>query len=332
MGMRVVALDEYQGLAERMELAGRLAAELEAAGLGAELAGLEVTAVREHLDGADLVAALAGAPVVVAMRERTRFDAALLGQLPDLRLLVTTGMRNAAIDLAAAARQGVTVCGTGGPRSANTAELTWGLILSLQRHIPEEDARVRAGGWQLTVGRDLLGTRLGLVGLGRIGRQMAAIGQAFGMDVAAWSQNLDPAAAQAAGVTPLGKEELLRTSDVVSLHLVLSERSRHIVGEPELRAMKPTAILVNSSRGPLVDPAALSRALHEGWIAGAGLDVYETEPMLPGDPRRTLPRTVLTPHLGYVTDRTMDYWYTEIAQNIAAWRAGSPVRVIPPPA
>jgi phosphoglycerate dehydrogenase-like enzyme len=328
MGLRIVALDDYQGLVERLGVAERLAGELQGAGLDGELAGFELVAVREHLTGEALTGALAGAQVVVAMRERTRFDRALLSALPDLQLLVTTGMRNAAIDLAAADERGVTVCGTAGPPTANTAEIAWGLILSVLRHIPEEDAGVRAGGWQRTVGRDLLGARLGLVGLGRIGHQMARIAAGFEMDVVAWSQHLDPAVAAAAGVQAVSKEELFATSDVVSVHVVLSDRSRGLIGEPELRLMQSSAVLVNTSRGPIIDKPALLRALEQGWIAGAGLDVFDTEPLPADDPLRTVPRVVLTPHLGYVTERTMDYWYDEIAQGIAAWQRGTPVRVI----
>jgi phosphoglycerate dehydrogenase-like enzyme len=328
MGLRIVALDDYQGLVEQMGLGERLAGELEGAGLDGELGEFELVAVREHLAGDALTEALGGAQVVVAMRERTRFDRGLLSALPDLRLLVTTGPFNAAIDLAAADEQGVTVCGTAGPASANTAELTWGLILSVLRNIPAEAAGMAAGGWQHTVGRDLLGARLGLVGLGRIGHQMARIAAAFEMDVVAWSQHLDPEVAAAAGVQAVSKEELFATSDVVSVHLVLSDRSRGLIGEPELRLMQPSAILVNTSRGPIIDKPALLRALTEGWIAGAGVDVYDTEPPAADDPLRTAPRTVLTPHLGYVTERTMDYWYGEIARSIAAWQAGDPVGVI----
>jgi len=320
MTTRIVALDDYQGLAADLGLARRLD--------DAGLTDTELVALREHLGPDALVTALNGAAVVIAMRERTRFDDALLARLPDLRLLVTTGRANAAIDLAAADEHGVTVCGTGGPPTANTAELTWGLILSLLRHIPAEDARVRAGGWQHTVGQDLLGARLGLVGLGRIGHQMARIAAAFEMDVVAWSQHLDPEVATAAGVRAVTKEELFATANVVSVHVVLSPRTRHLIGEPELRAMQSSAILVNTSRGPIVEPSALRRALAEGWIAGAGLDVYDVEPLPADDPLRTAPRTVLTPHLGYVTERTMDHWYDDVAGDIAAWSRGEPVRVI----
>jgi phosphoglycerate dehydrogenase-like enzyme len=317
MALRVVALDDYQGLVAEYRLDG-------------QPGGAQWTAVREHLAGDDLVAALHGAEVVVAMRERTRFDRALFARLPDLKLLVTTGRANAAIDLRAAAEHGVTVSGTGGPRSANTAELTWGLILSLARHLPAETAAVRRGGWQHSVGMDLMGATLGLAGLGRIGGQMARIAQAFEMNVIAWSQHLDPAAAAAKGARAVSQEDLFATADVVSIHLVLSDRTRHLVTERELRRMKPTAYLVNTSRGPIVEHAALLRALREGWIAGAGLDVYDTEPLPPDDPLLNAPNVVLTPHLGYVTARTMQTWYADSVDSIAAWRRGAPVRVLTP--
>jgi phosphoglycerate dehydrogenase-like enzyme len=315
--VRVVALDDYQGLVEQYSLAGRPD-------------GAEWVAVREHLSGDALVAALDGAAVIVAMRERTRFDRELLARLPDLKLLITTAMHNASIDLEAAAGRGVIVCGTSGPRTTNTAELAWGLILSLVRHLPEEHAAVHEGRWQHTVGTDLLGTTLGLAGLGRIGRQMARIAQAFQMEVIAWSQNLDPADAAGAGVRAVSKEDLFRTADLVSVHLMLSDRTRGLITERELRSMKPTAYLVNTSRGPIIDSAALLRALNEGWIAGAGLDVYDTEPLAADDPIRRAPRTVLTPHLGYVTERTMSHWYEDAVEDIAAWQRGEPIRLLTP--
>jgi phosphoglycerate dehydrogenase-like enzyme len=277
-----------------------------------------------------LAAALDGAAVIVAMRERTRFDRELFARLPDLKLLITTGMQNASIDLQAATAQGVVVSGTSGPRTTNTAELTWALILALVRHLPEEAASVRDGGWQHTVGTDLLGSTLGLAGLGRIGHQMARIGQAFGMEVIAWSQNLDPAVAAEADVRAVSKADLFGSADVVSVHLMLSDRTRGLITERDLRAMKPTAYLVNTSRGPIVDAAALLRALNEGWIAGAGLDVYDTEPLPVDDPLRHAPRTVLTPHLGYVTERTMRHWYEDAVEDIAAWQQGKPVRLLTP--
>jgi phosphoglycerate dehydrogenase-like enzyme len=221
--VRVVALDDYQGLVEQYSLAGRPD-------------GAEWAAVREHLAGDALVRALDGAAVIVAMRERTRFGRDLFARLPDLRLLITTGLRNASIDLQAAADHGVIVCGTSGPPSANTAELAWALILALVRHLPAEAAAVREGRWQHTVGTDLLGSTLGLAGLGRIGRQMARIAQAFEMEVIAWSQNLDPAAAAGAGVRAVSKEDLFGAADVVSVHLVLSDRTRGLITERELRA------------------------------------------------------------------------------------------------
>jgi phosphoglycerate dehydrogenase-like enzyme len=315
MALRVVALDDYQGLVAEYRLDG-------------QPAGAQWTAIRGHLDGDELVAALRGAEVVVAMRERTWFDRVLFARLPELKLLVTTGRANAAIDLGAAAEHGVTVSATGGPPSANTAELTWALILSLARHLPAETAAVRGGGWQHTVGMDLMGATLGLAGLGRIGSQMARIGQAFEMDVIAWSQHLDPAAAAAKGVRAVSKAALFATADVVSIHLVLSDRSRGLVTERELRSMKPTAYLVNTSRGPIIEQAALLRALHEGWIAGAGLDVFDTEPLPPNDPLLNASTALLTPHLGYVTARTMQTWYADAVDDIAAWQRGEPVRVL----
>lgn len=315
MALRVVALDDYQGLVAEYRLDG-------------QPAGAQWTAIRGHLDGGELVAALRGAEVVVAMRERTRFDRALFARLPELKLLVTTGRANAAIDLGAAAEHGVTVSATGGPPSANTAELTWALILSLVRHLPAERAAVRGGGWQHTVGMDLMGATLGLAGLGRIGSQMARIGQAFEMDVIAWSQHLDPAAAAAKGVRAVSQTDLFATADVVSIHLVLSDRTRGLVTERELRGMKPTAYLVNTSRGPIIEQAALLRALHEGWIAGAGLDVFDTEPLPPNDPLLNASTALLTPHLGYVTARTMQTWYADAVEDIAAWQRGEPIRVL----
>jgi len=286
-----------------------------------------------------LVSALEPYDVVVAMRERTYFDASRLGQLPRLRLLVTTGMGNASIDLSAAAARGVTVCGTGGIGSA-TAELTWGLILALLRHIPEEDRRLkvagRAGGaalgmggsWQQTVGVGLEGKRLGLVGLGNQGRRVARIGRAFGMQVAAWSQNLDAGVAAEEQVEAVSKETLFSSSDVVSVHYKLSSRSEGLVGAAELALMKPSAYLVNTSRGPLVDSAALVAALRSGTIAGAALDVYDTEPLPLSDPLRSAPNVVLTPHLGYVTEETYRVFYSDAAEDIVAFSKGAPVRVL----
>ena len=313
--MKVAVLDDYQRCAAGFAPWDDL--------------GCDVEFHHEHLVGDRLVAALRGAAVVVAMRERTPFDADLLRRLPDLRLLVTTGPANASIDVTAAHELGITVSGTRslpGP----AAELTWALVLALLRRVPEEDAAMRAGGWQTTVGADLAGATLGLVGLGRLGRRVAKVGLAFDMDVLAWSKNLEPGTAREVGVTPVTKDELLARSDVVWLHLRLSERTKGIIGAAELRAMRPTAYLVNTSRGPLVDESALVSALEEGQIAGAGLDVYDDEPLPATHPLRSSPRTVLTPHLGYVTAGGYRLFYGDAVEDIRAWRAGTPVRVVAP--
>jgi phosphoglycerate dehydrogenase-like enzyme len=248
-------------------------------------------------------------------------------------------MSNASIDLDAAALCGITVCGTGGIGSS-TAELTWGLILALLRHIPEEDRRLKlaggaggaalgvGGGWQQTVGTGLDGKRLGVVGLGHQGRRVGEIGRAFGMHLVAWSQNLDPSHAEKVHAKAVSKEELFATSDVVTVHYKLSPRSVGLVGEAELALMKPSAFLVNTSRGPLVDSAALLAALRSGGIAGAALDVYDVEPLPLSSPLRTVPNVVLTPHLGYVTEEAYRVFYGEAAEDIVAFASGSPVRVL----
>jgi phosphoglycerate dehydrogenase-like enzyme len=312
--VRVAVLDDYQKAAHRF-------ADWD--GLGAD-----ITFFDEHLPDTDTLAEkLSGYDAVVAMRERTAFTAERFARLPDLKLLVTTGMANAAIDLNAAREHGVTVCGTSGVASA-TPELAWGLILGLLRHIPEEDAGVRAGHWQRTVGAGLDGRTLGIVGLGRLGTRMAAIGRAFGMRVLAWSSNLDPALARERGAEPVSKQALFTDSDVITVHYKLSERSTGLIGEQELAWMRPTAYLVNTSRGALVDTPALLNALREERIAGAALDVYETEPLPADDPLRTAPRTLLTPHIGYVTEETYQVFYEQAAEDIAAFRDGAPVRVL----
>jgi phosphoglycerate dehydrogenase-like enzyme len=313
---RVAVLDDYQRVAGRM------------ADWGSLPEGTEVVFFHDHLVGVEALAErLRDFEVVVAMRERTPFPRSLLGRLGRLRLLVTTGMRNAAIDLDAAAELGITVSGTDGI-GTSTAELTWALILALLRRVPEEDASMRTGGWQHTLGVDLAGKTLGVIGLGRIGRQVAAVGRAFGMEVTAWSQNLTEEAARAAGARRLDKLDLLAGADVVTVHLVLSERTRGLIGAAELEQMKPTAYLVNTSRGPIVDERALVAALRSGRIAGAALDVYEVEPLPPDHPLRTLPNTVLTPHLGYVTEAGYRVFYGQAVEDIAAFLAGAPIRVL----
>ena len=261
------------------------------------------------------------------MRERTPFGAELFARLPRLRLLVTTGMANAAIDLDAATAHGVTVCGTRimpGP----TAGLTWGLILGLLRHIPEESANVRAGGWQTTVGVDLHGLTLGVIGFGRLGQRVTAIARAFEMDVIAWSANLDPDAARAAGAEPVAFEALLARADVVSIHTRLSDRTRGLIGAPELARMKASAVLVNTSRGPIVDEDALVAALRSRRLGGAALDVFATEPLPPDHPLRTAPNTLVTPHIGYVTTANYELFYGDAVAAIAAFVAGAPIRVL----
>jgi phosphoglycerate dehydrogenase-like enzyme len=313
---RIVLLDDYQGIA------------LDYGGWDRVPDEWEKVALCQHIaDPDELVEALAGAEIVVAMRERTPFPASTLDRLPDLKLLITTGMGNVAIDIPAARRGGVVVCGTGGHGPA-TAELAWALILALARKIPAEDANMRRGGWQATIGTDLAGTTLGLVGLGNLGKRMVPVAKAFGMDVIAWSTNLDPEAARAAGVEPVAKDELFERSDFVSIHYKLSDRSRGLIGAGELALMKQSAFLVNTSRGPIVDTNALLDALEAGTIAGAGIDVYDTEPLPADHALRSAPRTVITPHLGYVTEDTYMVFFNDAVEDVLAWLAGDPVRVL----
>jgi phosphoglycerate dehydrogenase-like enzyme len=316
--LRIAVLDDYQDVA-------RSFADWSA------LAPHEVVFLHEPLGGLEqAAAALAAFDVVAAMRERTPFPAELFARLPRLRLLVTTGMRNAAVDLDAAAGHGVTVSGTD-VLSHPTTELTWALILALARQVPAEDRAVREGGWQTTVGVSLRGKTLGVLGLGRLGAAVAAVGAAFGMRVIAWSRNLTVERATEAGAELVDKETLFREADVVTVHLVLSERTRGLVGERELALMKRTALLVNTSRGPIVEERALLDALEAGTIAGAALDVYDSEPLPPEHPLRHAPRTVLTPHIGYVTDDNYRLLYGQVVESIGAYLAGSPVRVLAAP-
>jgi len=316
MPVRVAVLDDYQGIAL-------------ASGPWASLGdAVRVEAFAGHLgDDAALAARLAPFEVVVAMRERTPFTAERLAALPALRLLITTGMANASIDMAAARERGIVVCGTASLPSP-TAELAWGLILALLRHIPAEDRAMRQGGWQHTIGPELAGRTLGLLGLGRLGRRVAAVGRAFEMPVIAWSRNLRAEDALAAGVEAVAKDELFARADVLSIHTRLSDRTRGLVGAAELARMRPGAVLINTSRGPIVDEAALLAALADGTLAGAGLDVFDEEPLPPDHPLRTAPNTVLTPHLGYVSTGTYAVFFRDAVDDVAAYLRGDPVRVL----
>ncbi|MEI7032211.1 D-2-hydroxyacid dehydrogenase family protein [Streptomyces pratensis] len=291
-------------------------------------ADVEVVTFTEHLATEDeRAAALADFDIVVTLRERVPFPAELFARLPRLRLLVASGMRNTVIDYAAAERHGVVVCGTA---SSSTAplELTWALLLGLARGIVTESEAIRTGGpWQSTLGADLHGRRLGLLGLGKIGGRMAQVGLAFGMDVRGWSQNLTEERAREVGATrAASKEELLATSDFVSVHVALSERTRGLVGATELALMRPTAYLINTSRAAVVDQDALLAALHAGSIAGAGVDVFDTEPLPADHPMRTAPRLLATPHLGYVSRSSYELYYGQAVEDIRAFLDGRPVR------
>jgi phosphoglycerate dehydrogenase-like enzyme len=315
---RVAILDDYQDVAGRM------------ADWASLPAGTDLVVFRDHLaDVEPLAKRLADFEVVIAMRERTPFPRALLERLPKLKLLITTGMRNASIDVGAAVARGVVVCGTAG-LPYPTAELTWGLILALFRQIPGEDRATREGRWQVSCGLGLNGKTLGVLGLGGLGSRVAKVGRAFEMEVIAWSQNLTAARAAEVGATLVGKDELLARSDVLSVHLVLGDRTRGLIGARELSQMKRTAYLVNTSRGPIVDEAALVAALRARTIAGAGVDVYDEEPLPLDHPLRSLPNTVITPHLGYVTEETYRIFYGHALEDVKAWLAGQPVRVVKP--
>ena len=285
----------------------------------------QVEVITEHLD--DVTERLLGSEIVVAMRERTAFDAAVFDALLNLKLLVTTGMKNASIDLAAASAHAVTVCGTEGIGNA-MPELTIGMMIALTRNFAQEDAAVRAGGWQHTIGPGLSGKTLGVVGLGRLGIPVTELAQAFGMNVIAWSPNLTQERADEHGVRSVSKAELFATADVITIHMPLSERSRGLIGAAELRSMKSTAYLINTSRGPIVDEDALITVLREQRIAGAGLDVYDVEPLPVDHLLRSLRNTLLLPHIGYVTTDAYAFWFGQVVEDIAAWTAGSPVRVL----
>ncbi|MFC7906323.1 D-2-hydroxyacid dehydrogenase family protein [Streptomyces nigra] len=316
MRLRCALLDDFQDVATGIVDWSPLADDV------------ELVPFTTHFPDEDtLAAALADFDIVVTLRERVPFPASLLARLPRLKLLVASGMRNSVIDYAAAEAHGVTVCGTASS-STPPVELTWALLLGLARGIVEESQALRAGGpWQSTVGADLHGRRLGLLGLGRIGSRVAQVGLAFGMRVTAWSQNLTKEYADEVGVhLAAGKEELLADSDFVSVHLALSDRTRGLLGAPELALLKPTAYLINTSRAAIVDQDALLAALHEGRIAGAGVDVFDVEPLPADHPMRTAPRLLATPHLGYVSQANYRTYYGQAVENIQAYLAGSPVR------
>ena len=316
MRLRCAVLDDFQQVATELADWSPVADRV------------EVVSFAEHFDTEDaLASALTDFDIVVTLRERVPFPASLLARLPRLKLLVASGMRNSVIDHAAAEAHGVTVCGTAST-STPPVELTWALLLGLARSIVEESNSLRSGGpWQQTVGADLHGRRLGLLGLGRIGSRVARVGTAFGMHVSAWSQNLTKEYADEVGVElAASKEELLSSSDYVSVHLALSERTRGLLGPAELALLKPTAYLVNTSRAAIVDQDALLTALHEGRIAGAGIDVFDIEPLPADHPMRTAPRLLATPHLGYVSQANYETYYREAVEDIRAFLDGAPVR------
>lgn len=314
--MRIAVLDDYQNvsqsLADWSALDGKATIDVFNAPLGDE----------------DAVAqALAGYNAIVCMRERTPIPASLIERLGDLKLIITTGMRNRSIDMDAASRQGIAVCGTPG-LGAPAGELTWALIIALMKNIPSDDRSMRNGEWQPEVGHSLGGKTLSIFGLGKLGAYVAKIGLAFEMNVIAWSQNLTDERAAEVGVRRVSKEEALSEADILTIQLVLSDRSRGLVGAPELALMKPTAFLVNTSRGPIVDESALIDALQRKQIAGAGLDVYDVEPLPVSHPLRSIENTVLTPHTGYVTAENLNGMYQSAVEDIAAFIDGNPVRVL----
>ena len=314
MTLRCAVLDDYQDTARTR----------------ADWSRVELTVFREHLDTLDGVAeALRDFEIVVIMRERTPFPAELFARLPTLRLLITSGMRNASIDLTAAREHGVVVAGTAS-RSEPPVELTWALIHGLTRNLVTEANALRANGpWQSTVGIDLAGSTIGLIGLGKIGTRVAAVANAFGMNVLAWSQNLTAErAAEAGAVLAASKEVLVSASDIVSIHTVLSDRTRGLVDADLLARMKPTSLLVNTSRAAVVDQAALVETLEGGGIAGAGLDVFDLEPLPADHPFRRLPNVLATPHLGYVTTGNYNRYFGEAVEDIDAFLTGEPIRVL----
>lgn len=317
--IRAAILDDYQNVALKFADWSALAKDVEVQVFDKPFAS-----------EAEAIEALQRFAIVVGMRERTPFPRRVIKALPDLKLLITTGAKNNAFDVKAAAERGVTVCGTGAVGSPTTG-IVFGLMLELTRHIGFENARMKAGeAWQVSIGQDLEGQTLGIVGLGKLGQRVAKIGQAFGMKVAAWSQNLTPEKARAAGVEYLSREDLFAQSDFISIHLVLSDRSRGLINAADLGRMKKTAYLINTARAPIVDQAALLKVLQDQAIAGAGLDVFETEPLPLDHPYRKLDNVVITPHLGYVSEQNYRKYFPDIVEDIRAFLDGKPVRVIAP--
>jgi len=315
--VRAAILDDYQNVA--MEMADWSAIEKDVA----------IKVFNKPFANQDeVIKALQGFTIVVGMRERTAFPRKVVESLPDLKLLITTGARNNSFDVKACAERGVTVCGTGSFGSPTTG-IAFGLILELTRRIGFENARLKAGApWQTTIGRDLEGLTLGVLGLGKLGQRSAAVGKAFGMKTIAWSQNLTEEKAKASGAEYVSKEDLFRNSDIVTIHVVLSDRSRGLVGERELALMKKTAYLINTSRGPIVDEKALIAATRNNAIAGAGLDVFDVEPLPLDHPFRKMDNVVITPHLGYVSEQNYRKYFPDVVEDIRAWLDGKPVRAI----
>ena len=314
---RCAILDDYQNVA------------LKSADWSKVEGDVDIKVFNEHLGGADnVVKALQGFDIVCAMRERTAFPRPVIEKLPDLKLLITTGMRNASIDVAAAKQRGVVVCGTSGLGNP-TSGIAIGLMLELTRHIGYENARMKAGErWQTTIGLDLEGLTLGVIGLGKLGVRTARIARAFGMEVVAWSQNLTPEKCEEVGVDYAGKEELFRQADFVTIHVVLSQRTRGLVGAKEFGLMKPSAYIINTSRGPIIDEPALLAVLRDKKIAGAGLDVFDVEPLPTDHSLRKLDNVVLTPHLGYVATQNYRVYFDGVVGDIRAFLDGKPVRVL----
>ncbi len=314
--MKIAVLDDYQGTAKDLADWSELPA------------GTDVEFFQDHIvDEDQLVERLKDFDLVMGMRERTPFTRSIMSRLPKLRLLITTGRRNASFDMAAASELGITVCGTNGGGEGPT-ELTWGLILAMLRHIPEEEQRSRAGSWGTTVGVGVKGKSLGLIGLGHIGSLVARVAVAFDMNIIAWSQNLTAERAKECGATLVDKETLFKESDIVSVHLVLSDRSRGLVGASDLAMMKPSAYLVNISRGPIVDEKALIDVLERRAIAGAALDTFDVEPLPKDHPLFKTPNTLICPHLGYVIDESYQAFYAGVIENVRAFVSGEPVRTI----